>query len=240
LWRLYRAGDQRWRTTLPLDEEFRRGMDYFDALGISRVRTLVDVGANEGQFLFPALKYLAPQHSVAVEMLPDAAARLRSRAPASVAIYQCAAGAVSGQGSCRRSAYCQASSLLPIRPEASDLYGLDLHQTDPEPVPMLTLDDICEDAGIESVDLLKLDVQGYELEVLRGAGRILERTRDIIVEVEFVPIYDGGPLFPAVWQDLCGRGFRLSQLFGQWRSPEGILLHADAYFKSQRFHRTAV
>ncbi len=54
-------------------------MSYFSALGISRIRTLVDVGANEGQFLFPALKFLTPKRALAVEMLPDLAGNLKKQ-----------------------------------------------------------------------------------------------------------------------------------------------------------------
>jgi FkbM family methyltransferase len=234
LWRLFQSGDPRWHSTLPLDWHFRRGMDYFNALEISEVRTLVDVGANEGQFLLPAVKYLAPERAIAIEMQPSAADQLRRLAPANVSIYQCAVGAAPGQATCLPSVFSQASSLLPLRPEASDLYAIDLHQTAPYAVPMRTLDEICEEAGIDAVDLLKLDVQGYELEVLRGAGRVLQRTRDLIVEVEFVPIYEGGPLFPVILQELSDRGFRLSQIYGQCRSKDGTLLHADAFFRGER------
>jgi FkbM family methyltransferase len=232
-WHLWTAGDFRWSSRLAADPEFRRGVEYFRALRISKVRTVVDIGANEGQFLLPALKYLSPERALAVEMLPDLARRLTSRLPRSVRVYACAAGGGRGRAPSLRSTFSPASSLLELFPEASSLYGRDLEQSDVGAVDIRTLDDLCMDAGMDSIDLLKIDVQGYELEVLRGARRILKRTRQIIIEVEFVPIYQGGPLFPAVWQDLESHGFVLSQLFAQCQSSDGVLLHADALFTAK-------
>ncbi len=232
--RLLTTSIRRWWRALHSDGDLRKGRRYFGSLGIHHVRTLVDVGANEGQFLFPALKYLTPQRAIAVEMLPDCARRIAERAPGHVRVFSCAVGAQRGQEPCLRSNYSPASSLLEILPEASALYEKNLSQTCAGAVEIRALDELCLDAGIDSVDLLKIDVQGYELHVLRGAEQVLSRTRQVIVEVEFVPIYQGGPLFPAVWEKLGSCGFVLSQIFAQRRSRNGILLHADALFSARR------
>jgi FkbM family methyltransferase len=51
-------------------------------------------------------------------------------------------------------------------------------------VPMERLDDVMEELGVGEVDWLKIDVEGAEAEVLAGAGRTLDRTRTVILEVE--------------------------------------------------------
>ena len=68
------------------------------------------------------------------------------------------------------------------------------------------LDDVL---GQGPVDFLKLDVQGAELDVLRGAERTLAETLVVFSEVEFTPIYRGQPLFHDVTQHLRERGFDL-------------------------------
>lgn len=50
-----------------------------------------------------------------------------------------------------------------------------------------TLDHLCEQAGIESINFLKIDVQGAEFKVMKGAGQILSRSPDCIVMTEFWP-----------------------------------------------------
>jgi FkbM family methyltransferase len=57
-----------------------------------------------------------------------------------------------------------------------------------------TLEYFCDSHGINSIDLIHMDVQGAELDVLRGAGAMLENTRAIWMEVENVPLYEGQPL----------------------------------------------
>ncbi len=62
--------------------------------------------------------------------------------------------------------------------------------------------------GIRHGELLKIDTQGTELEILRGAERVLaERTAAIVCEVEFAPIYEGQALFADVERWLRERGF---------------------------------
>ena len=57
-------------------------------------------------------------------------------------------------------------------------------------------------------EFLKLDAQGGELAILKGATRTLaERSVAVIAEVEFCPLYDGQPLFSEVEQFMRGQGF---------------------------------
>ncbi len=67
-------------------------------------------------------------------------------------------------------------------------------------------------AGVERVDALKLDVQGAELAVLRGAGALLDHVRVLDLEVEFNPIYRAQPLFADIDAFLRERGFALWRL----------------------------
>jgi hypothetical protein len=73
------------------------------------------------------------------------------------------------------------------------------------PVNTVTLDSILDGP----IDLLKLDVQGAELDVLRGAQRLLRDTLVIHAEVEFFPIYREQPLFDDVFRFLRDQSFDL-------------------------------
>lgn len=66
------------------------------------------------------------------------------------------------------------------------------------------LDDIAE---IERIDFLKMDIQGAELMALKNAEQKLKETLVIDVEVEFVELYKGQPLFADVDQYLRSQGF---------------------------------
>ena len=71
-------------------------------------------------------------------------------------------------------------------------------------VPTVRLDDVEE---IESIDFLKIDIQGAELEVFRNGMNKLKDCLVIHTEVEFLPMYEGQPLFSEVELFLRDHGF---------------------------------
>jgi len=79
-------------------------------------------------------------------------------------------------------------------------------------IEVTTLDLWAEGSGIEYIDHIKIDTQGSELLVLRGAERLLGKVRTLEIEVEFNPIYQGQPLFADVDSFLRQRGFVLWKL----------------------------
>lgn len=76
-------------------------------------------------------------------------------------------------------------------------------------VEVETLDQAAEKQSIRHIGLLKLDTQGTELDILRGAGKLLEEKRISLVkcEVSFIPFYKGQCLFEDVSRFLKGHGY---------------------------------
>lgn len=86
----------------------------------------------------------------------------------------------------------------------------DINQiTKTEQVKTKKLDDLAE---IPRIDFLKVDVQGADLDVLKGAERHLETTVVVQVEVEFVQMYENQPLFADIDTYMRSRGFQLHAL----------------------------
>lgn len=83
------------------------------------------------------------------------------------------------------------------------------------PVPVRTLDSYCEERGVRSIDLLKLDTQGYDLAVLAGSRRLLaeRRVRQVLIEVTYCELYRGMPAPDAVHATLRGHGLRLVSFY---------------------------
>ena len=79
-------------------------------------------------------------------------------------------------------------------------------------VELTTLDEWAAGAGVDAVDALKLDTQGADLDVIRGAERLLPAVRFLEVEVMLNPLYEGQPLFGDVDRHLRDRGFVLWRL----------------------------
>ena len=84
-----------------------------------------------------------------------------------------------------------------------------------ETVTVCTLDGWCAEQGIDTrrVDVIKLDIQGAEMKALYGARKLLETVKLIYVEVSFVPLYAGAPLFEEIEAFLCECGYRRHAVF---------------------------
>jgi hypothetical protein len=123
------------------------------------------------------------------------------------------------------------SSLLPIDPRNSKWFRRDLGVERSVVVPTLTLPELMRRENLESVDLLKLDLQGAERLVLTGGADALEKVRVIYTEVFFEQLYAGAWLFWETNEFLSGHGFKICGLSNIVHSADGDLLQANATFR---------
>jgi FkbM family methyltransferase len=127
-----------------------------------------------------------------------------------------------------------ASHGQPVRWVAMDTGSsvLEEHSAYPREIQPRTMSALDELLGRDAprVDFMKLDVQGYELEVLRGAARSMEQAQAIYLEVSLVPVNDGCPLVHEVMQFMDARGFRLLDFCSQTRRKDGVLWQTDLMF----------
>ena len=97
--------------------------------------------------------------------------------------------------------------------------------------PMRTLDAVAAEAGFGEAKLLKLDVQGYELEVLKGAPRLLLSAEVILMEVSLLEVNRGAPLLHEVLDFMSERGFRTYDICSFIRRPlDNALWQSDFLF----------
>lgn len=101
---------------------------------------------------------------------------------------------------------------------------------------MVTVDTVvASDFAGKGPDLLKLDVQGYELEVLRGAQTALESVEVVLAEVNLLDIHVGVPLWDDLSRWLRDRGFVVFDICGLTRRPlDDALWQADVIFVPER------
>jgi FkbM family methyltransferase len=92
------------------------------------------------------------------------------------------------------------------------------------------LDSLLQKDAAPPVDFLKLDVQGYELEVLKGGTRALEQDEVVLLEVSLLPVNAGAPPFEAFVSFLDQAGFRMFDLCGEGRRRDGVLWQVDLMF----------
>lgn len=98
-------------------------------------------------------------------------------------------------------------------------------------LPMTTLDAITEGSAFARPGFIKLDVQGYEIEVLRGGVRTLESAEAVLMEVNLLGLYEGVPLFHESAAYMGKQGFQVYELGSLIRRPyDGALWQADVIF----------
>lgn len=95
---------------------------------------------------------------------------------------------------------------------------------------MRTLDAVVAARRFPRADFLKLDVQGYELEVLKGGAAVLGQVEAVLLEASLVPVNKGAPAFAEVIAFLDGAGFQLFDFCSQVRRTDGVLWQTDLLF----------
>jgi len=101
-----------------------------------------------------------------------------------------------------------------------DLSVMELDRT--TQIETTSLDEFCSSEGIEKLDFLHIDVQGADLQVLKGAKRLLDGVSAIQIEIGYAPMYIGQPLFSEVDQYLRTQGFSLFDISAA-RRPRSII-----------------
>jgi FkbM family methyltransferase len=99
----------------------------------------------------------------------------------------------------------QSSSLL--KPSAHTEAYEDVQFTSTTQVSVVRLDEWATAHQISHVDFLWLDLQGFELEALKGSGDLLSTVSAVHAEVSNVQLYEGAPLYPEVLDWMANRGF---------------------------------
>jgi hypothetical protein len=108
-----------------------------------------------------------------------------------------------------------------------------------ERVDVRPLDDLV-DSHLQAAGSVftKIDVQGYELHVLRSGPATLAGSSLVQVEMSLVPLYQDGPTYRDVLQFMDERGFALVGLEPGFAAANGLLLQADALFADNRAARS--
>ncbi len=194
--------------------------------------TVLDVGANCGQFAtdlagwFPVARawLVEPQRRLTDELT-------RRFPPPRFSVHWLALADRAGTVELEVSrGMDMTASLLPIKADLPELRHLPLGVRETETCPVDTLDHFTAGAGIDRLDLLKLDTQGNELQVLRGGAQTLARTRAVWVELSFVQLYDGACLIHEVIEHLHARQLYLRGLAPEFLGPAGELLQVNGLF----------
>jgi FkbM family methyltransferase len=192
--------------------------------------TVMDVGAAWGAFtqtsrtVFPAARYLA------VEPLEENRPALEALTRKCPGVDFVIAAAAAKPGTVT----LQVHPDLVVSSQYREL-GIGGVNGAPRVVRAVTLDDLAVEFGVAGPFLLKLDVQGAELDVLAGATTILPAVEYVLLEVSLFEFFEGGPVLADVVSFMQAHGLVAYDIFGrQYRPLDGALAQVDMAFVKER------
>ena len=201
-----------------------------------QISTVIDIGANEGQFAAIARKFYPDALIYCFEPLPDVFSQLCENTESDPKITAINLGLSNqkGHASMFQSAFSPSSSLLSM----ANLHREEFPESDKTctvPVNITSLDDWVLERNIKLSNdiLIKIDVQGHEKSVIQGAIQTVKNSRIVILEVSFQELYEGQPLFDIIYTTLSELGFTYSGSLNQYFSQDrNSFLFADAVFEN--------
>lgn len=211
--------------------KFSPGIEHLGILRKLKYDILLDVGANRGQFSSVS-KLIYPEVRInAYEPLLQEAniyKKVLLRWP-DVQLFEIALGSTRNKKVFHVSKKADSSSILPIGKFQKILFPA-TSEARTTSVSVAPLDSFPDHWKCASKALLKIDVQGYELEVLRGAVKALKHCAYVYVECSEIPLYDGQALRPTVQNFLEQHGFAHRSRHNETYDPKGALIQADHLF----------
>lgn len=196
---------------------------------------VLDVGANIGQYGDLLFESGFDGTLISFEAIPSVHQQLSRHAMTKREQWQvapCAAlGSKRGQIDINVSANSVSSSILPMCETHLDA-APESRYVDKQTVAVDRLDALAlEFIPASAVMLLKVDTQGYELEVLKGATGLLQSVAAIQIELSLTPLYEGAPTFVEMIDFMASTGYDLFSIVPGFRDQRsGRLLQVDGFF----------
>jgi FkbM family methyltransferase len=121
--------------------------------------------------------------------------------------------------------FCESETASSVLPEAANT------RPPTTRMAMTTLDAITQNGRFAHPNFIKVDVQGYELEVLRGGARTLESAEAVLMEVNLLRLHEGAPLFHESAEFMGNHGFQVYDICSLIRRPyDGAVWQCDVIF----------
>jgi FkbM family methyltransferase len=204
-------------------------------LRLTRANVVLDVGANAGQFGDLLLDIGFGGTLISFEALPDVHERLvqhAARKSASWLVAPCAAlGSRRGEVAINIAGNSASSSVLPMRSTHTES-APESKYVGRQIVALERLDELAAPfIQPEATLYIKVDTQGYEMEVLKGATGLWPHAAALQLELSLVPLYEQAPTFLEMIAFMESMGFELFGIVPEFRDKQsGRMLQVDGFF----------
>jgi FkbM family methyltransferase len=207
------------------------GMEHRSVLKGLSFDFIVDVGANRGQFALISRKIFPQAEIHSFEPLEEPA-KIFKRVfgkDSKVTLHTCAIGREKTTATIHITKDDDSSSLLPITKTQSSMFP-GATEKEARQVTVLPLSQALGTIPIPLASLLKIDVQGFELEVLQGSEDILNKFSYLYIECSFIELYAGQALAHQIIAWLEHRNFVLRDICNLYYEKGGKAVQGDFLF----------
>jgi FkbM family methyltransferase len=211
---------------------------YLDIARLSKVMkysdgVILDVGANSGQTALRLLREFPSKKIYSFEPHPRTFTELEKNTRKYGNVT--AINAALGSENCVTKLFVYENGALNSLVNSPFVSRFAVHSTGVDAVSVTQIDEFCSINGIDCIHTLKVDTEGFDLEVLKGAMRMLEMRRIKFVYVEFNDLFEianatGGSLM-AIGEFLKKWGFRFVASYTEYVEPGGeLFISCNALF----------
>lgn len=198
--------------------------------------TIFDVGAHRGE-TYRSYRNLFPEASIyCFEPFPESAGNISKSLENDNKLHVITKAVDKSVGTkdFYINQFAAANSLLPRPENERRYYPTKALPKDVIQVDTISIDQFADENNISEIDVLKFDIQGGELEALKGAIKLLEaqKIKVIYSEILFVHLYEQNPLFKDVWDFLEGYNYSLYDFSIFKKASNGQVIYGDAIFVS--------
>jgi len=213
------------------------GLDFFLKFYSPESEFIIfDVGAHCGDLVQECVMLYPESRVFAFEPDKNNFAKLHARFTGipRVQVFNVAVGRNDGRVLLHKNNYDATHSLLPFNADEINRWAdaNDFLETGIDEVDQISLDTFCENHGITTIDILKLDTQGGEMMAFEGGqGKLSKQAIGaIFCEVEFRQLYESQPLFWDISAYLMSHNYHFLNIVCPKVSEMGVLSWADAIY----------
>ena len=212
------------------------GVEHNNVLRGLNCKTVIDVGANCGQFSLVSRRCFPQAQIFAFEPLSRPANKFYAifQNEECVTLHKTAIGPKACKATCYVTNADDSSSLLKLKTLHKKIFP-GIRQKGTEIVKVARLTDYLSTENIALPALLKLDVQGYELEALKGCEDLLNNFSFVYAECSFMELYSGQVLVDDVIDWLRERGWFLGGIYNMIYDYNGKSVQADFLFQNSHY-----
>jgi len=199
--------------------------------------TFIDGGAHNGSTILK-LREEGFIDSViyAFEPIPHAAQALKALGDSNVTVFSKALSNTDGTVIFNVNKKAVTSSMF--EPDMAKVYHPTLTDLSEKiSVPTVQIDTLVKNKEMNQPDIIKLDLQGAELQALKGSIETMKHVKIIYTEVEFVKLYKEQPLFHDITLFLEKNNFSLFNLYNCGTHEDGQILAGDALFVNNTYFK---